>query len=121
MPPPLFQENCNYTTISTLGTTTLNPGPASVEPGYFGVFYGFNVLGTGTSTLTGAMGLAAYDIQTALTRTGPVVTTNTLMVGTSSAAGQVLPAGPGQLGMRYRGALVIITSGTADEVNALWD
>jgi hypothetical protein len=116
LPPPLFLDNCNYTGISTIGTATVNPGPASVEPGYFGVLYGFLVNGTGTA----GMGIIAYDLQTVVTGTGTVTNTNTLMVGTATAPGQVI-SGPQSLGIRYRGSLVIVTSGTAGNVNALWD
>jgi hypothetical protein len=119
MPPPLYQGNCGYTQLSTAGTYTLNGGnPGGVEPGYFGVFYGFAAVGAfGTA---GAV-LAAYDVQTVVTGTGTNTNTNTLMSGTTTAQGQVLAAGPGELGVRYRGTLLVVMSGTAETVNALWD
>jgi hypothetical protein len=117
---PLYQGNCNYTPISTLGTLTLSPGPASVEPGYYGAFYGFNVINSGTATTSG-MVCSVYDVQQVVTGTGTNTVTNTLMSGTATGAGQVLAAAPGELGIRYKGSLIIITTGTACGVNALWD
>jgi hypothetical protein len=117
MAGPLYQGNCNYTPLAA-GTTTVNAGPANVEPGYFGVFYGFNLTGLGTAT---SLVLAAYDVQTNQASGTPVLTTNTLMVGTGTGAGQVLAAGPGELGLRYLGALVVVATGTSASANALWD
>lgn len=117
MPGPLYNGNCNYTPISTLGTTTVNPGPAAAGQSFAGVFYGFNVLSTGTA----GMGLAAYDIFTTVTGTGTVTSTNQLLAATTTGPGQVVSAAPGELGIRYRGSLVVVTTGTAGGVNALWD
>jgi len=46
--------------------------------------------------------------------------TNTLLNGTGSA-NQQFPAGVSGIGMRYKGALVVITAGTPGAINALWD
>ena len=124
MPPPLYQGNCNYTPNGTaVGTGTINPGPpAGPAPGQAapatpGVFYGY----TATSTGTAAMGVTVYDVVTVITGTGTVTTTNPLMNGTATAPGQILTPGPAGVGVRYRGALVYITTGTVGGGNFLWD
>lgn len=118
MPGQLYQGNCNYTAISTLGTTTVNAGANAANPGAagaWGVFYGFNVLSTGTAGVT----VTAIDI--VINPTGGGTSTNTLYVATGTAPGQVLAAAPAGLGVRYKGSLVIVTSGTAGTINAMWD
>lgn len=116
MPPPLYLGNCNYTAITTVGTTTVNQG--GVNPGAMqGVFYGYNAVSTGTA----AMGMTVYDIYVTVTGTGTVTSTGTLMNGTATAPGQVIPAGVQGIGIRYRGSLVFVTTGTAGAGNALWD
>lgn len=120
MPGQLYNNNCQYTQISTIGTTTLDAGPPATDPGIagrWGVFYGFTVLSTGTA----GMVVTAYDIVTAVTGTGTVVTTNTIMVGTGTAPGQFLQAGAPGVGVRYKGSLVVVTSGTAGAGLSLWD
>lgn len=120
MAAPLGQANCQYTAISTIGTMTVNAGPTPADPGYagrYGIFYGFAVTGTGTA----GMGITALDVVVAMTGTGTTTVTNTLMVGTATAPGQVLSAAPQGIGIRYRGSLIIITTGTAGAGLSLWD
>ena len=136
MPLQLSEGNCQYTPLS-IGSNTLNPGQSGVPgPGQqgntassFGVFYGIQVIGLGTNTTTGtATGGApvtvnAYDI---IPPTGlgsnTAATTNALLNGTQSVAG-VLQAGVPGVGVRYKGALVVVTSGptTLGACNCLWD
>jgi hypothetical protein len=122
--------NCNYTPISTAGTTTVDPGPASpgigVGIGNFGVFYGVSALnaGTATGTFTSAIPtVAVYDIIPA--QGNNAVTTNTLLgLQTATGAGQNFQANVGAPGPRYRGALVVVTAvtqGTAAGFNVFWD
>lgn len=99
--------NCQYTPISTAGTTTLNPGQASGPPIQPGVLYGMQQLTPGTNF--GALFLDIFG-----------TTTNTIITGTGTA-GQIFPAGVPGFGVRYRGALVVVTSGTPGALNALWD
>lgn len=115
-PVVLSEGNCQYTPISTSGTTTVDPGrtdgnPPGQPPG---AFYGFEVLAVGTSWV-----VTALDIIVQATGTGTTTTTNTIATGTASAQGQIV--GPSPLGIRYKGSLVIVTSGTAGAGNALWD
>lgn len=113
MPLNLGQGNCQYTAINTAGTTTLNPGPASGTPTTFGVLYGVATLAVGTG-----FGYTLYDI---VPQVGNVAaSTNTLMNG-SAALGNPLVAGIGGVGVRYKGALVAVTTGTPGSINALWD
>lgn len=118
MPGQLYQGNCNYTAISTIGTSTVDPGPTQNDPGLvgrWGVFYGFNVLSTGTA----GMVVTALDLVANVNNTNTV--TNTLFTGTATAPGQVVGAAPNGLGIRYKGTLLVVTTGTAATVNALWD
>jgi hypothetical protein len=118
MPGQLYNNNCQYTAISTLGTTTVDQGASNADPGLagrWGVFYGFSVLSTGTA----GMVVTAYDLVTSLT--GTATTTNTIMVGTATAPGQFLQAGAPGVGVRYKGSLVVVTSGTAGAGLSLWD
>jgi hypothetical protein len=99
---PIYAGNSGYTPLSTIGTQTVNQGP--------GVLYGFNLNGTGTT-----WNIAALDIFTA----GTTTVTNTLFSGAASGAN--LPAGVPGIGIRYRGSLVVVTTGTAGAGNTLWD
>lgn len=112
--------NAQYTQISTNGTTTLNPGDAAgvpSKPDGNGVFYGADLVALGTSPV-----LSVYDLITSLTGgTNTATTSNLLMNGTGTAAGQSFQVGVDG-GVRYKGALVAVTSGTAAGTwNALWD
>lgn len=111
--PNLYQGNCQYTPLNTAGTTTLNPGQASGPPSSFGVLYGVATLAAGT-----AFACTVLDIVPQMGQNP--ATTNTLMNGTNSA-GVVQAAGIPGVGVRYKGALVAITSGTPGLLNALWD
>ena len=111
MPAPLYLGNCNYTPYSGVGTQTVNSG--SSVPGLGGMFYGGIFAQNGTSYTA-----TYYDIIVQ----GTTTTTNQL-TATSTAAGSgptALP-GPGPLGVRYRGSLVLVTTGTAGLINSLWD
>lgn len=112
MPLELGQGNCQYTGINTAGTSTLNPGPAGA-PTTFGVFYGVATLAAGTG-----FGYTVYDIVPAVAQVA--ASTNTLMNGTNTAGVVQAPGQPG-VGVRYKGALVVVTSGTPGLINALWD
>lgn len=64
-------------------------------------------------------GLTVVDI---VPQSGNVaVATNTLLNGTGTAVGQRFLAGLEGVGVRAKGALVAITTGTAGAYNALWD
>lgn len=116
--------NCQYTKISSAGTSTLNPGQAGVPgqgaqgtlPTTFGVLYGVDQVAAGTSFAFTALDL----IPPSGLGTNTATLTNTLLNGTGSA-GQSFVAGVSGLGIRYKGALVIVTSGTPGVINALWD
>lgn len=113
MPALLSVGNGQYTPVSTIGTQTLNqgqPGPVAPHPG---VLYGY----IATSTGTAGMVVTYLDV----IPTGTSSTTNTLMVGTATAPGQILQAGVPGVGIRYRGALILVTTGTAGGGNSLWD
>lgn len=105
--------NCQYTAISTAGTTTLNPGQASGPPTSFGVLYGVAQVAAGTG-----FAFTVYDIVPAAGQ--QAASTNTLINGTGSA-GQFFDAAAPDVGMRYKGALVVVTSGTPGLINACWD
>jgi len=114
MPQVLGQGNCQYTVLSTAGTSTLNPGQASGPAIACGVIFGANVQAVGTS-----FALTMVDI---IPASGNVaVSTSTLLNGTATAIGQRLVAGLEGVGVRYKGALVAIVTGTAGAYNALWD
>jgi hypothetical protein len=114
MPQVLGQGNCQYTVLNTAGTTTLNPGQASGPPTSTGVLFGVTMTAVGTG-----YGVTMLDI---IPASGNVATsTNTLMNGTSTAVGARLVCGLEGVGVRYKGALVAVTSGTAGAYNALWD
>lgn len=115
MPQVLGAGNLQYTAISTAGTTTLNPGQASGVASQPGVLGGVVAVGLGTS-----WAFTVYDIIPA-TPGGTPPGTNTLLNGTATAAGQAFPAGVPGFNPRYRGALVVVTSGTPGVFNALWD
>jgi hypothetical protein len=120
MPGQLYNNNCQYTLISTIGTTTVDAGATPADPGYagrWGVFYGY----TATSTGAAGMVVTALDIQQVATSTGTVTNTNTIMSGTATAVGQTLTAGIAGIGVRYKGSLVIVTTGTAGAGLSLWD
>jgi hypothetical protein len=118
---PLYQQNCQYTAISTVGTGTINPGPPAgpgqglASPATFGVFYGASWYATGTN-----FGITFYDVVTTVNQNGTSTVTNTLMTGTGTAGQVITPGAPG-VGLRYKGALVFVTTGTAGGINALWD
>ena len=127
MPIGLSQGNSQYTAISTAGTTTLNPGQAGVPgpgaqgslPTSFGALDGVSQVSAGTG-----FGFTLYDIvpntpaQIAASGTGSQ--TNTLMNGTGTA-GQVFPAALAGVGLRYKGALIAVTTGTPGSINVSWD
>ena len=119
MPLSYANYNCNYTAIATAGTTTVDPGPGSpgvgVGVGNNGVFYGVTFSGIGTG-----FAVAVYDIIPA--QGNNAITTNALMgLQTSTAIGQNMSANGAGPGPRYRGALVVVTSGTAGSLNVYWD
>lgn len=116
MPALLGVGNCQYTAISTAGTTTLNqgqPGPIAPSPG---VLYGLQQIAVGTSFA--ATVLDCIPQSGIGTNTGTI--TNTLLSGTGTA-GQRFVAGLEGVGVRYRGALLVVSSGTPGQINALWD
>jgi hypothetical protein len=120
--------NAQYTAIATAGTTTINANQGAQGQGVGvaipGALYGVNFtnLGTATGTFTAAIpAVNIYDIIPA--QGNNAVTTNTLMVASGAALGSVA-AGIYSIGVRYRGALVAVTTvtnGTAGALNVLWD
>jgi hypothetical protein len=117
MPQVLGVGNLQYTVVNTAGTTTLNPGQAS------GIQSQCSVLGGVVAVAVGATwAFTLYDIIPASPGPGgPGITTNTLLNGTATAAGQQFPAGLNGDNVRYRGSLVMVTTGTPGAFNALWD
>jgi hypothetical protein len=123
MPAGLSSGNANYTAISTVGTTTLNQGPptsggymAANPPAAYPVLYGVDTIAAGTSYV-----YTLCDIVPPTGIAGSTATvTNTLQIGTASA-GLKDPAGLSGVGVRYKGALVCITTGTAGLINVLTD
>lgn len=115
MPQVLGVGNLQYTALTTAGTTTLNPGQSSGVASQPGVLGGFVAVGLGT-----AWAFTAYDIIPP-TPGGAPSSTNTLLNGTATAAGQQFSAGLNGDNVRYRGALVVVTTGTPGVFNALWD
>ena len=85
-----------YTAITTNGTTTLN-GPANQVGG---VYYGATLFALGTAPV-----ITVYD----------VVGTNTqqIMNGTGTAANQSFTPLGTTLGVRCKGNIVVVTTGTA--------
>jgi hypothetical protein len=108
MPALLGVGNAQYGVISTNGTTTLNSGPASGVASQPGAFYGAALLALGTAPTLNVVDIVGTS-------------TFQLMTASGTAAGQTFAAGP-NIGVRYRGALVVISAGTAAGTwNALWD
>lgn len=117
MPAPLSQLNVRYTPLSTIGTTTVEPGAPPQDPGLAGRYctlYGVQCL-SGT-----AFGVAVYDMQVVVTGTGTITNTNTLITGTITAGQSLLPLGGSSQGVRVRGGLVVVTTGTGTG-NLAWD
>lgn len=118
MPIQMSQGNCQYTAINTIGTTTVNQGRQDGRlQAHPSAYYGYLITGTGTAV----MGVAVLDIFPVQTGTGTVTTTTTLVSGTGTALNQIVPAGPAGLGIRVKGSLVVVTTGTAGTVLTLWD
>ena len=114
MPPPLFQGNCQYSALVGAGTSTVNPaqGTGSAIPTAPAVYYGFNIAVLGTTPAA-----TVYDVYVA----GTATVTNVIGSGTGTAAGQQFPAASGGLGIRLKGNLVVVTTGTAATIDVLWD
>lgn len=109
MPAQLGVRNAQYTPLIAAGTSTISPGnPNGAPAANPGVLYGCNcpLFGTGPA-------FAMYDIVG--------TQTNLLMAGTFTAAGQAISAGINSTGVRYRGSLVAVATGTASQINVLWD
>lgn len=112
-------ENCSYSVLTTAGTYTLNPGPGSpaqgVGVGTPGAYYATYVTTFGTSPV-----FTVYDITPV--RGSVAASTNVLHNGTATAVNQsFIPVTGGLIGIRYTGALVVVTTGTANALNVLWD
>jgi hypothetical protein len=119
MPVELSQGNAAYSVLTTAGTYTLNAGPASPGQGFAGLgppgaYYGLYVTVFGTSPV-----FTVYDITPA--RGSVAVATNILHNGTGTAVNQNFSPSGLSLGVRYTGALVVVVTGTANTLNALWD
>lgn len=98
----------NVTPIAGNGTNSINAGG--------GLYYGLMVTGIGTLWVGTVLDIYA-------TGTGTASATNTLAAGiTLGALGLAALAGPSGLGIRYKGTLQVVTSGTiAGSLNCLWD
>ena len=112
-------ENSSYSVLTTAGTYTLNPGPASPGPGVGvgvpGAYYAAYVTTFGTAPV-----FTVYDITPV--RGAVAASTNVLHNGTGTAVNQsFLPVSGGIVGIRYTGALVVVVTGTANALNVLWD
>lgn len=117
MPALLGVGNANYSVLNTTGTSTLNPGSGGAVASQPGVLYGMVTIAPGTT-----FAAAFYDIIAPPPGgTSTTTTTNQLMASSAGTAGQAFAAGLAGVGVRYRGALVVVTSGTAGQINALWD
>jgi hypothetical protein len=124
---PLQQVgNSQYTTIAANGTTTLNQGQTGIPgvgqqgtlPTSFGVFYGANLIALGTAPVLNVYDIVSPNFQ----GTNTATVTNTLMSAAGTAAGQAFAAGVSSVGVRYKGALVAVTTGTAAGTwNLSWD
>ncbi len=108
MPQQLGEGNCQYTALSTAGTTTITQQP---EVGQVGVCFGLSQVSAGTG-----FGATLYDIAVQ----GTATTTTPLVTGTGTA-GQSFQAGVPGVGVRYKGSLVAVAVGTPGETLALWD
>ena len=126
---PLRQVgNAQVTALTTAGTTTLNPGqPGMVGstlgqsgnlPAEQGVLYGLDTVAAGTAFACTVVDIVPPTL--AQFNAGTSTQTFTLLSGTGTA-GQSLQAGVPGFGVRYKGALVAITTGTPGIINALWD
>ncbi len=88
---------CQYTPTTTAGTYTIKTSP--------GVFFGFTVAVFGTAPTVYALD-----------------GTNTLCgTFTGTAAPQVFSPFPGNLGSRFYTNLLVVTGGTSNGINVLWD
>jgi len=125
---PLGAGNCQYTILNTVGTTTICQGPSSYGAAYpvsygaapaatgpLGCFYGFTTTAVGTS-----FAATFYDVIQGVPSAPSTLTTNTLLNGTGTAMQFIAPGAAG-VGIRFRGSLVAVTTGTAGSINALWD
>ena len=112
---PLGFQSSNYTLISTNGTTTLALAQATGQttpPSVATIYYGCNLILAGTAAV-----FTVLDIYTA----GPTTTTNTIDQH-QGTAGANFNGGAGAVGVRCKGNLVIVTTGTgAGTWMALWD
>lgn len=116
MPLVLGIGNCQYTQITTAGTTTVVTGPTSGIPTSSNALYGANVSVFGTSPT-----ISCYDLIPPTPGGGTSTQTLLLMAGTFTAAGQALNPQGGSVGVRIRGSLMVVTTGTANTWNVLWD
>jgi hypothetical protein len=118
VPVTLSQGNAQYSVLTTAGTYTLNPGPTPgpgvAFPGPPGAYYGSYVSTFGTSPV-----FTVYDIVPA--HGSVAVATNILANGTGTAVNQSFTPTGQSIGIRYQGALVVVTTGTANGLNVLWD
>ena len=116
MPQVLGEGNCQYSVINTAGTSTLNSGPASGVQSQCSVFFGMVAIAQGIT-----WAFTVLDVLPPALPGGTSAGTNTLLNGTATAANQQFAPGPVGVGVRYRGSLVVVTTGTPGAYNALWD
>jgi hypothetical protein len=119
MPVVLCAGNAQYAVLTTAGTYTLNAGQASPAQGIAGLgpagaYYGMYVTTYGTAPV-----FSVYDIVPA--RGSVASSTNLLHNGTGTAVNQSFTPVGSVWGIRYTGALVVVVTGTANALNALWD
>jgi hypothetical protein len=119
MPIPLGFQSAQYTLISTNGTTTVNSSQAAAGPGSAGpgaappIYYGMQLVAAGTAAVATILDIVVSGTTTA---------TNTIDIATGGTAGSAFPGGVLSVGVRCRGNLVIVTTGTAAGTwLTLWD
>lgn len=99
--------NCQYAISTATGTVTVNSQGPRPQP-QSGLYYGARLIALGTAPV-----LTVLDLYTTVTSTGTTTTTTTIDVCTGTAAGQAFPAMGGAVGLRLRGSLVVVSTGTA--------
>lgn len=117
MPIVLGAENCQYTQLTSAGTSTVfaNPAPQTSPNVLYGVSCA--LFGTGPA-------VSCYDVVTpspGQVAAGTSTQTFQVMQGTYTAVGQIFTPSGGNRGLRLKGNLVVVVTGTLSTWNVLWD